>query len=95
MHHHGSGVRRGGGLDPAQEGQQARRVVGHAVLRPRGEVELAHLVLGRVAALQTQDNREVKPQRGEEGRWTDGGKGGGMEGRAEGWRDGMEGRWRD
>lgn len=77
MHHHRSSVRRGGGLDPAQEGQQARGVVGHAVLRPRREVELAHLVFGGVASLQTKDNRAVKHQRGEEGR---------VEGWREGWR---------
>lgn len=92
MHHHRSGVRRGGGLDPAQEGQQACGVVGHAVLGPRGEMELAHLVVGRVAALQ---------QQGGQAPWREGGgKGGGMEGRVERWREdgGMEGRvegWRE
>lgn len=58
MHHHGSGVRRRGGLDPAQEGQQARGVVGHAVLGPGGEVELAHLVFGGVASLQTRETQQ-------------------------------------
>lgn len=50
--HHRPGVRGGGGLDPAQEGQQAGGMVRHAMLRPRGEVELAHLMFGRVASLQ-------------------------------------------
>ena len=50
--HYGAGVGRGGGLDAAQEGQQAGGVVGHAVLGPGGEVELADLVFGRVASLQ-------------------------------------------
>lgn len=51
MDHHGSGIRRRGGLDPTQEGQQAGGVVGHAVLGPRGEVELTNLVFGRVTSL--------------------------------------------
>lgn len=50
--HHRSSIRRSWGLDPAQESQQARSVVRHAVLRPRGEVELAHFVFGRVTSLK-------------------------------------------
>ena len=46
------GLRRCGGFDPAQEGQQAGGVVRHAVLRPGGEVELAHLVFGGVTPLE-------------------------------------------
>ena len=50
--HHGAGIRRCGGFDPPQEGQQARGMVWHSVLRQRGEMKLAYLVFGRVAALE-------------------------------------------
>lgn len=52
MDHHRPSVRRCGGLDPAQESQQSGGVVRHPVLRPGGEVELAHLVFGRVTSLE-------------------------------------------
>lgn len=51
--HHGAGVRRGGGLHSPDEGQQAGGVIRHPVLRPGGEVELPHLVLGGVSPLST------------------------------------------
>lgn len=52
MDHHGPGVGGRGGFDPAQEGQQAGGVVRHAVLGPGGEVELTHLVFGRITSLE-------------------------------------------
>lgn len=51
VHHHRSSVWGCRGLDPAQESQQTGSVVRHTVLRPGGEVELAHLMLGRVTSL--------------------------------------------
>lgn len=51
MHHHRPSIGWRGGFDPPDEGQQASGVVGHAVLRPGGEVELSHLMFGRVAPL--------------------------------------------
>lgn len=50
--HHRPSVRRCWGLDPAQKSQQAGSVVGHPVLRPGGEVELAHLMFSRVTSLE-------------------------------------------
>ena len=41
--HHGPGVGHGLGLDPADEAQQPRGVVGHPVVRPAREVELSYL----------------------------------------------------
>lgn len=49
--HHRPSVRRCRGLNPTQESQQTRGVVGHAVLRPGGKVELANLMFGRVTSL--------------------------------------------
>ena len=54
VHHHRSSVSGHGALNAAQEGQQSRGVVGNSVLRPGREMELAHLVFGRVASLHTQ-----------------------------------------
>lgn len=42
MDHDGSGARWVGHLDPADEGQEARGMVGYAVVRPACEVELLH-----------------------------------------------------
>lgn len=70
----GPGVRRGRGLHAPDEGQQPRGVVGDAMLRPRGEVELADLMPGRVASLRRQsqslpggppDTRQVSSRPGE------------------------------
>lgn len=52
VHHHRPSVRRCRGLDPAQESQQAGGVVWHTVLRPGGEMELAHLMFSRVTSLE-------------------------------------------
>ena len=52
--HHGASVRRGGGFHSSYEGQQSSGVVGHAVLRPGGEMELTHLVLGGVSSLSME-----------------------------------------
>lgn len=54
----GAGVRWRGRLHPADEGQQPCGVVGDTMLRPRHEVELLHLVPGRVAPLQGKDEME-------------------------------------
>lgn len=54
MDDNGPSVRRGRGLHAPDEGQQPCGVVGDAMLWPRGEVELADLVPGRVASLQRQ-----------------------------------------
>ena len=43
MNHHGPGVGQGLGLDSPNEAQQARGVVGHAVVRPAREVKLPNL----------------------------------------------------
>lgn len=48
----GPSIRWSGGLHAPDEGQQPCGMVGDAVLRPRREVELADLVLGRVASLE-------------------------------------------
>lgn len=48
----GAGVGRRGHLHAADEGQQPRGVVGDTVLGPGREVELLHLVPGRVTSLQ-------------------------------------------
>lgn len=50
--HHRPSVRRRRGLDPAQESQQAGSVVRNPMLGPGGEVELAHLMFGRVTSLE-------------------------------------------
>lgn len=54
VHYDWASVGWSGGFHTPQESQQAGGVVGHAVLRPRREVELAHLVFGRVAPLRCQ-----------------------------------------
>lgn len=43
MNHHGPGIVQSLGLDPPNEPQQARGVIGHAVVGPAGEVELSNL----------------------------------------------------
>lgn len=43
MNHHGPSVVHGLGLDSPNKSQQACGVIGHAVVRPAGEVELPYL----------------------------------------------------
>lgn len=65
VNHHRPCVGRGGGLDPADEGQQPGGVVGNPVLRPGREVELAHLMLRRVASLLvTTDTDNTQNRKG-------------------------------
>lgn len=55
VHHHGSGVRRVAGFDPAQEGQERRGMFRDAVIRPRRELELPHLSLLAGAVLNSRE----------------------------------------
>lgn len=43
MNHHGPSIGHGLGLDPPNKSQQARGVIGHAVVRPAREVKLPYL----------------------------------------------------
>lgn len=51
VHHHRTGVGRCGSFHPPDEGQQPGGVIGHPVVGPGREVELTHLMLGRVSPL--------------------------------------------
>lgn len=53
VHDHGARVRRVTGLHSPQESQEWRRVLGHPVVRPRRELELADLTLLTGAVLGT------------------------------------------
>ena len=57
MDHHGPGVRGVAGLDAAQEGQEGGGVLGHAVVRPGRELELADLPLLVGATLEVREVR--------------------------------------
>ena len=52
--HHGSGIWGVAGLDAAQEGQEGGGVLGHAMVRPGRELELADLPLLVGAALERE-----------------------------------------
>lgn len=52
MHHDGTSVWGVAGFHPSQEGQERGGVLGHAVVRPRRELELPHLALLTGAVLQ-------------------------------------------
>ena len=65
VNHHGPSVGQGLGLDSPNEPQQARGVIGHAVVRPAGEVKLSDLpdlmsssLTKRVIMLNTQSATE-------------------------------------
>lgn len=64
MHHHGPGVRRVTCFNPAQEGQDGRGVLRHAVIRPSHELELSHLPLlaGAVLIANFHARKENKAQ---------------------------------
>lgn len=53
----GAGIGWRGCLHPADEGQEPRGVVGDTMLGPRHEMELLHLVPGRVTPLQGKGDR--------------------------------------
>ena len=55
MYDDGSSVGRLHGLDAPHEDEQRTRVVGDAVVRPRGELELTHLAALRETALQQRN----------------------------------------
>ena len=73
VYHHGAGVGQGFGLDSPNEAQQARGVVGYAVVWPACEVELSDLAdlvcpslrNGRVDSFHTirEIDKEGKGQR--------------------------------
>lgn len=58
VHHHGPGVGRVTRFNPAQEGQDRCGVLGHAVIRPRHELELSHLSLLTGAVLICQKTHQ-------------------------------------
>lgn len=63
MDHHGASIRRCRGFHSSYKGQQSSGMIGHPVLRPGCEVELTHLMLGRVSSLATEtQNVHIKTQ---------------------------------
>ena len=58
MDDHGSCIWRVAGLNPPEEGQEGRRVLGHPVVRPGRELEVTNLTLLIGAALDKQQKGE-------------------------------------